>query len=99
MVFGEAVSRDQLLVSKWGAIRRTQEVIEALALALFAPVKTPRHLVQIAREMLGADDMVDADDLPLKESPNALNAIRVDAEIPHILASGVVHAMVVVAAR
>ena len=61
--------------------------------------EAPRHFVEIAREVLGADIVMDADDLALQERPNAFDAVGVDGVMPNILPCAVIDAVVVVIAR
>lgn len=45
--------------------------------------------------MLGAYEVVDTEYLPLEQAPGALQAVRVDEIVLHVLADGVVDGMTV----
>ena len=65
---------------------------------MLAPIEAPRHFVEIAAQVLRTDIVVNANNLPLQERPNALDAVGVDAKIANVFPGRVIDRVVVVAA-
>src|SRR5581483_10182313 len=82
------VSCDQRLVGE-PPFDAGEQVIHPLGDGQFAAIKAPRHFTDILPQMLGRNVVVDADDLPLQQSPDRLNRIGMDLTAD-VFASGVV---------
>ena len=90
-------SRNKRLVGEVGAISSHEQFVQPEPIFMIAAIEAPSHFIEIAVQMFGADNVVNAYDLALEERPNALDTIGVNAKVAHIFARAVVHAMVIIA--
>lgn len=88
-------SCDQRPISE-ATIRASDQCVHPSPLGNLAPIVAPRHLIHIARKVLGAHPVVDADDLALQQSPDAFNGVGVSVVVADIFARAVVHRVVVI---
>ena len=58
-------SFDQLRIGDPLAVRSSEKRVDAITFLRIAAVVAPRKFVQVAVEMFGADEMMDAENLPL----------------------------------
>ena len=70
-------SCDQCLVRKFSAIDTSEQVIHAVGNGQLAPIKPPRHFLNVFVQMFRRNPVVNADDLAFQQRPNRLNRVGI----------------------